>query len=186
MLAVFAPQILLYGLAVVLYGILQAHRRFTAPRRSPPWSQARLVIAAGQSPSSLGGGAQNHLVICLWSAELAPSGWHDGRRRRRGAAALGPDPAAAAAARTPGRRRPAGAGGGAGVAALIAQDASLVVIIVLANGHGGQGALVLYNYGWQCFVPYAVLALPIATSVFPDLSAVTGPPHHPPPPPPGR
>ena len=28
MLAVFAPQILLYGLAVVLYGILQAHRRF--------------------------------------------------------------------------------------------------------------------------------------------------------------
>src|SRR5690242_14058129 len=28
MLVVFAPQVLLYGLAVVLYGILQAHRRF--------------------------------------------------------------------------------------------------------------------------------------------------------------
>ncbi|MGH3175162.1 MAG: lipid II flippase MurJ, partial [Streptosporangiaceae bacterium] len=29
LLIVFAPQILLYGLAVVLYGILQAHRKFT-------------------------------------------------------------------------------------------------------------------------------------------------------------
>ena len=31
MLVVFAPQILLYGLAVVLYGVLQAHRRFIVP-----------------------------------------------------------------------------------------------------------------------------------------------------------
>ena len=30
MLIVFAPQVLLYGLAVVLYGILQSHRRFAA------------------------------------------------------------------------------------------------------------------------------------------------------------
>ena len=77
---------------------------------------------------------------------------------------------------------------GVGVAALIAQDASLVVIIVLANGHGGQGALVLYNYGWQMFfVPYAVLALPIAMSAFPVLSAGDGPASTTPPPPrPGR
>ena len=78
---------------------------------------------------------------------------------------------------------------GVGVAALIAQDASLVAIIVLANGHGGQGALVLYNYGWQMFfVPYAVLALPIATSAFPVLSAGDGAGVRPapPPPPPGR
>ena len=33
----------------------------------------------------------------------------------------------------------------------------------------------LYNYGWQMFfVPYAVLALPIATSAFPVLSAGDG------------
>src|SRR5262249_57012618 len=58
---------------------------------------------------------------------------------------------------------------------VIAQDASLVAIIGLANGHGGQGALVLYNYGWQVFfVPYAVLAVPIATSAFPVLSAGDG------------
>ena len=45
MLAVFAPQILLYGLAVVLYGILQAHRRFVAPALAPVLSSL-VVIGA--------------------------------------------------------------------------------------------------------------------------------------------
>ena len=45
MLAVFAPQILLYGLAVVLYGILQAHRRFAAPALAPVISSL-VVIGA--------------------------------------------------------------------------------------------------------------------------------------------
>ena len=44
MLAVFAPQILLYGLAVVLYGILQAHRRFVSPALAPVLSS--LVVIA--------------------------------------------------------------------------------------------------------------------------------------------
>ena len=73
-----------------------------------------------------------------------------------------------------------------GIAAFIAQDASVIVVIMLANGHDGQGALVLYNYGWQMFfVPYAVLAVPIAISAFPLLSArsdaaSTAPPRRPP------
>ena len=45
MLAVFAPQILLYGLAVVLYGILQAHRRFTAPALAPVLSSLVVITA---------------------------------------------------------------------------------------------------------------------------------------------
>ena len=45
MLAVFAPQVLCYGLAVVLYGILQAHRKFTAPALAPVLSSL-VVIAA--------------------------------------------------------------------------------------------------------------------------------------------
>ena len=45
MLVVFAPQILLYGLAVVLYGILQAHRRFGAPAVAPVLSSL-IVIGA--------------------------------------------------------------------------------------------------------------------------------------------
>jgi putative peptidoglycan lipid II flippase len=43
---------------------------------------------------------------------------------------------------------------------------------VLANSRGGSGALVLYSFAWAVFfVPYAVLAVPIATSAFPELSA---------------
>jgi putative peptidoglycan lipid II flippase len=46
------------------------------------------------------------------------------------------------------------------------------VVIVLANSRGGSGALVLYSFAWAVFfVPYAVLAVPIATSAFPELSA---------------
>src|SRR5205085_4197868 len=60
----------------------------------------------------------------------------------------------------------------AGVVTLIAQDASVAVVIVLANTSGGSGALVLYSFAWAVFfVPYAVLAVPIATSAFPELAA---------------
>src|ERR1700733_987672 len=45
MLVVFAPQILLYGLAVVLYGILQAHRRFASPALAPVLSSLIVVGA---------------------------------------------------------------------------------------------------------------------------------------------
>ena len=78
----------------------------------------------------------------------------------------------------PALRFPAGVGARvrslavAGVVTLVAQDASVAVVIVLANSRGGGGALVLYSFAWAVFfVPYAVLAVPIATSAFPELSA---------------
>jgi putative peptidoglycan lipid II flippase len=78
----------------------------------------------------------------------------------------------------PSLRFPAGVGArvrslaAAGVVTLIAQDASVAVVIVLANSHGGSGALVLYSFAWAVFfVPYAVLAVPVATSAFPELAA---------------
>ena len=43
MLQVFAPQALLYGLSVVLYGLLQAYRRFTAPTLGPAVSSLVLI-----------------------------------------------------------------------------------------------------------------------------------------------
>jgi putative peptidoglycan lipid II flippase len=179
MLVVFAPQILLYGLAVVLYGILQAHRRFVAPAVAPVVSSL-VVIAAYIAFLPLGAGSQNRLATLPRSAELVLSVGTTAGVAALVLTVLGP------ALRLRLRLRPVlhfpdGVArrvrglAGVGVAALIAQDASLVVIIVLANGHGGQGALVLYNYGWQMFfVPYAVLALPIATSAFPVLSAGDG------------
>jgi putative peptidoglycan lipid II flippase len=51
----------------------------------------------------------------------------------------------------------------------------VAVVIVLANWRGGDGTLVLYSFAWAVFfLPYAVLAVPIATSAFPELSARDG------------
>jgi putative peptidoglycan lipid II flippase len=182
MLIVFAPQILLYGLAVVLYGILQSHRRFAAPALAPVLSSlvvigayfwfdavadgsvdlvhpvstiAWIVLAAGTTAGVAGGVAppRNPVTPLIPVTRL--------RLQLR-----------------PVLRFPAGVGARvrslavAGVATLIAQDASVAVVIVLANSRGGRGSLVLYSFAWAVFfVPYAVLAVPIATSAFPELSA---------------
>jgi putative peptidoglycan lipid II flippase len=181
MLAVFAPQILLYGLAVVLYGMLQAHRKFAAPALAPVLSSL-VVIAAYEAFVPLGHAYTQQLSGLPAAAELTLS-----LGTTAGVAALvltALPPALRLRLRLrPALRFPAGvarrAGGLAavGISALIAQDAATVVVIRLANGHGGPGAIVLYNYGWQAFiVPYAVLAIPIAISAFPVLSTSTGAP----------
>jgi putative peptidoglycan lipid II flippase len=175
MLMVFAPQILLYGLAVVLYGILQAHRRFTAPALAPLLSSLVVIgtywwfgVAGGtyfKDVAALPVGAQ--LILAIGTTA--------------GVAALVLTPLLPVARLRlrlrPALRFPDGAGARvrslalAGLVTLIAEDASTVVVIRLANGHGGSGALVLYNWAWAVFfLPYAVLAVPIATSAFPELS----------------
>jgi putative peptidoglycan lipid II flippase len=179
MLEVFALQILLYGLAVVLYGILQAHRKFTAPALAPVLSSL-VVITAYLLFVPLGGTHTTHLAGLSDAAELTLS-----VGTTAGVAALVLT-AVVPALRLRLRLRPmlrfpdgvarrAGSLATVGIAALIAQDASLVVVTRLANGRGGSGAVVLYNYGWQMsFAVYAVLAVPIAVSAFPVLSARDG------------
>jgi putative peptidoglycan lipid II flippase len=178
MLVVFAPQILLYGLAVVLYGILQAHRRFTAPAVAPVLSSL-VVISAYLAfvPLSQGYG---RLASLPRPAELMLSVGTTAGVAALVLAALVPALRLRLRLR-PTLRFPAGVVprirglAAVGLIALIAQDASVVVVMVLANGQEGQGALVLYNFGWQMFfVPYAVLAVPIATTAFPLLAAATG------------
>jgi len=179
MLAIFAPQILLYGLAVVLYGILQAHRRFTGPALAPVISSL-VVIAAYLTFVPLGGDATGNLAALPMNAELVLS-----VGTTIGVAAL-----ALTALRPAWRLRirvratlrfPAGVASRArglavfGIAALLAQDLSQLIVIVLANGHGTSAAIVLYQYGWQAFeAAYAVLAVSIAVSVFPTLSVREG------------
>jgi len=176
MLVVFAPQILLYGLAVVLYGILQSHRRFAAPALAPVLSSA-VVIGAYFWFGAVGHGDQNMVrpVPTLAWVVLAAG-------TTVGVAALVATPLIPSVRLRlrlrPTLRFPAGVGSrvrslaAAGISTLIAQDASVAVVIVLANSRGGSGALVLYSFAWAVFfVPYAVLAVPIATSAFPELSA---------------
>ena len=178
MLVVFAPQILLYGLAVVLYGILQAHRKFTAPAIAPVLSSL-VVISAYLAfvPLSQGYG---RLASLPRPAELMLSVGTTAGVAALVVTALVPALRLRLRLR-PTLRFPAGVAprirglATVGLIALIAQDASVVAVMVLANGQEGQGALVLYNFGWQMFfVPYAVLAVPIATTAFPILASAEG------------
>jgi putative peptidoglycan lipid II flippase len=176
MLVIFAPQILLYGLAVVLYGILQAHRRFAAPALAPVLSSL-VVIGTYFWFGVVGNGYQDMLRPVPAEAWIILAVGTTAGVATLVATPLIPVTRLRLRLR-PTLRFPAGIGtrvrslAFAGIATLIAQDASVVVVIVLANSRGGSGALVLYSFAWAVFfVPYAVLAVPIATSAFPELSA---------------
>ena len=179
MLIVFAPQVLLYGLAVVLYGVLQSHRRFGAPALAPLLSSL-VVIGAYAGFGAVGGAYVSRLHALPPAAEYLLSGG-----TTLGVVALVVTAAVPAwrllAGTRPTLRFPPGTGSRvrclaiAGVVTLVAQDASVAVVIVLANRYGASGALVIYGFAWAVFVvPYAVLAVPIATSAFPELSAGAG------------
>jgi putative peptidoglycan lipid II flippase len=179
MLTVFAPQIVLYGLAVVLYGILQAHRRFAGPAVAPVISSL-VVIAAYLAFVPVGGRDTGNLAALPLSAKLLLSvgttagvaalvltaAWPAWRLRIRMRPTL---------RFPPGIARRAGGLAVFGIVALLAEDVSQLVVIVLANGHGTSAAIVLYQYGWQVFeAVYAVLAVSIAVSAFPALSVRQG------------
>ena len=178
MLIVFAPQVLLYGLAVVLYGILQSYRRFYGPALAPLLSSL-VVIGAYAAFGAIGGeyvfGNRLHELPPL-SEYLLSGGTTLGVLALVATAVF---PARRLGLRLrPMLRFPPGVGTRvrrlalAGVFTLVAQDASAAVVIVLSNRYGSTGALVIYGFAWAVFmVPFAVLAVPIATSAFPALSA---------------
>ena len=178
MLQVFAPQALLYGLSVVLYGLLQAYRRFTGPTIGPAVSSL-VLIAAYLSFVPLAKGLP--LARLPLQAELVLS-----VGTTLGVAALvvvGVVPAWRLHLRLrptlrfpPGVARRASGLALVGVAELIAIDAASLVAIALANGRGETGAIVIFNYAAQVFNTLSgVLAISIVTSAFPVLSARDGP-----------
>ena len=62
---------------------------------------------------------------------------------------------------------------GAGVGSLIAQQISVLVIILVTRTYGAEGSLPIYQYSQSVYMlPYAVLAVPIATAMFPRLSSL--------------
>ena len=181
MLVVFAPQILLYGLAVVCYGLLQAHRKFTAPALAPILSTV-VVIIAYRLFVPLGHQHTTHVTGLSSAAELTLSAGTTLGVAALVLTAIGPVWRLRLRLR-PTLRFPEGVAkrarslAGVGVAALIAQDASVLVVTRLANARGGSNgsAVAVYSYGWQVFVSvYAVLAIPVAISAFPVLSARKG------------
>jgi putative peptidoglycan lipid II flippase len=172
-LLVFAPQVVLYGIAVVLTGILQAHRRFAAPALAPLLSS--LVVAGAyllfagigggrdvedlSPPAELVLGVGTTLgVVALSLSLLVPL-----RGLRLGLRPTLRFPVGAA----PRVRRLALAG----VLTLAGQQLVAVVAIRLANAGAPDGTQVVYFAGMTVFLlPWAALAVPLATSVYPGLS----------------
>ncbi len=178
LLRIFAVQVPLYGLGIILTGMLQAHRRFLAAALAPLASS--IVV----------------LVSYLWygsivDGEVAPSLVGDEAIRVLGwGTTLGvvvlSVPLIVPAMRTGWRWRPAlrmpaedarriGALGGAGIIALLAQQAAVVVTLWLSKQSGDLGTVTVYTYAQAVYLlPYAVLAVPVATSAFPALAARSG------------
>lgn len=181
MLLVFAPQIVLYGIGVVLVGVLQAHRRFFWPALVPLLSSV-VVIVAYRAFAASADGAQDDAEALPASAEA----WLTvGTTAGVMAMTL---PLLVPVARAGVRLRPSFAfpGGvarraralaGAGIVALLAQQASVLTTLVLARQLGPGGTLVVFQYAQAVYLlPYAVLAVPLATAAFPRLAerAATG------------
>ncbi|MBG0816993.1 murein biosynthesis integral membrane protein MurJ [Planomonospora sp. ID82291] len=175
MLVVFAPRVVFFGLAVVLYGVLQAHRRFMGPALAPLVSSLVIVVShllfvridedaagslgaldpAGELTLSLGATAAAAVMVLTVIGPVA-------RLRLRLRPSLSFPPGVAARARRLAT---------AGLAVLVAQQVALTAVVMLTNELGGGGRITFYTYAWALYqLPLAVLAVPVATSSFPVLS----------------
>jgi putative peptidoglycan lipid II flippase len=178
MLAVFAPQALLYGLSVVLYGLLQSYRRFAAPSIGPGISSLVLIscylafvplnkglpLAKLPLEAELVLSVGTTLGVAALVVVAVPPTWRLHLRLRP------------VLRFPPGVARRAGGLALVGVCEMIAIDLASIVAIALANGRGETGAIVILNYAMQVFNSVsAVLVLSIVLSAFPVLSAREGP-----------
>ena len=171
-LLMFAPQLVLYAIGGVLTGVLQAHRRFLWPAFMPLVSSL-IVIGVYVGYARLRGPE----VATEDPAALALLGW--GTTAGVVALAL---PLALPTLRTGLRIRltwrfPDGVGAravrlaAAGMTVLLAQQAATLMIMVVSNNVGGTGVFVVFSYIQAVYLlPYAVLAVPVATVAFPRLS----------------
>ncbi|MGW9351770.1 murein biosynthesis integral membrane protein MurJ [Nocardiopsis flavescens] len=175
MLLVFAPQVVFYGLAAVLYGVLQSHRAYLSPAVAPLVSSVVVICsyllfvplggAHRDDPAGLSAGAELVLslgttagVLALFLTVLGPAVRLGLRWRPR-------------LAFPPGVGRRVRSLAAASLVPLIAMQACLLLSVALANRGGGAGASVLYSYAWALFtLPYGVIAVPIATSAFTALA----------------
>ncbi|WP_063746844.1 murein biosynthesis integral membrane protein MurJ [Catenuloplanes japonicus] len=173
MLRVFAPQLPLYGVGVVLTGVLQAHRRFAWPVIAPLLSSlvvigVYLTFALTEGPGTglaevsrtgvliLSAGTTLGVVV-LSGCLLIPLARL--RLPLRPTLRL-PDDSRRAVVRL----------GWAGLVTVGAQQLALLVVIGAADG-GAEGSLVVFNLAQTVFLlPWAVLAVPLATAAYPGLT----------------
>ena len=171
-LRMFALQVPLYGVGVVLTGVLQAHGRFTWPALTP-LASSLVVMAAYAVYGRMSAGAEEPPAAALrvlgWGTTLGvaalslPLVWPARRLGLRIRPVLRLERSVATRALRL---------GGAGLWTLLAQQASVLAVLVLARAGGRAGTVAVYQYAQAVYVlPYAVLAVPVATVLFPRLSA---------------
>lgn len=176
MLRVFAPQLPLYGVGIVLTGVLQAHRRFAWPVIAPLLSSVtvigvylafggtqgygatvaqvsrggELILSAG---TTLGVAVLSlSLLLPLRRLDLRPRpgyGFPTDARARVGGLAV------------------------AGAVTVTAQQVALAVVIKSVSG-GPTGSPQVFNLAQTMYLlPWAVLAVPLAVAAYPNLAAAS-------------
>jgi putative peptidoglycan lipid II flippase len=171
MLRVFAVQIPLYGLGVVLIGVLQAHRKFAWPVIAPLLSS--IVVITAYALFAAHDGARADLahatltgvlilavgttlgVVVLSGCLLIPlrtlglairPHWHIDHPEVKGLAV-------------------------SGVLTVAFQQVALIVALRLANATRADGTALVYTVAQTVFLlPWAVLAVPAATAAYPALA----------------
>ena len=176
MLLVFAPQVVFYGLAVVLGGVLSADERFAWPAVSPLLSSLVVVVGLPDSTATLAGPGVLPERLGRGAELVLSVGTTRGRGRAR--ARPGAGGTADGTALAPTVRFPVGVAATvrvaalAGAATLAAQQLSSAVTIRLANSGTAVGTVVIVAVAQTVFLlPWAVLSLPVATTAFPRLAA---------------
>ncbi len=170
LLLIFAPQIALYGVGVVLTGVLQAHRRFVAAAVAPLLSSlvvigTYLVYGAAFDPSVPLDRAPRSGIVLLAAGTTAgvaalslPLLWPTLKTGIRLRPRLRFPDGTAAMAR---------ALAGAGLIAVLGQQLVVVVVVLLSN-RVEAGTINVYTYTQTAYLlPYALLAVPVATVAFP-------------------
>jgi len=176
LLVVFAPQIVLYGVGVVLTGVLQAHRRFLGPAVAPLLSSLVVVLAylgfavlSGEARGGLADLPRSHELVLSVGTTLGVVVLSLGLLVPLRRIGLDLHPSLSFPPGVAVRVRRLAVAGAAGLAA---QQLSLLVVLRLANDGAPAGSVVVYQLASAVFlVPWAVLAVPVATSAFPVLSA---------------
>ncbi|WBQ07344.1 murein biosynthesis integral membrane protein MurJ [Kribbella sp. CA-293567] len=172
MLLIFVPQVFGYAIAVVATAVLQSHKRFAAGAVAPLISSLVVVAtyflfaAAAPVADQASRGAADLLawgttagVFALALTVLVPMLL----LRLPIRPTLRLDPGVG-----PVLRKLAAAG----LAVLVAQQLAFVVTTYLANHRGAAGSIAVYTWANAIYLlPYAVLAVPITTAVFPRLAA---------------
>jgi putative peptidoglycan lipid II flippase len=174
MLRVFAPQLPLYGIGIVLTGVLQAHHRFAWPVLAPLLSSVVVIgtyltfaAVAGPGADLAEAGRTGEAILAVGTTLgvvalalcLVVPVRRLGLRWRPGYGLADDD------------RRLARGLAAAGLATVAGQQ--VAVVVALNRGWAGPaGTVVQYALAQAVYLlPWAVLAVPLATAAYPTLSA---------------